>query len=96
MKFVDTVNTKVKKIFEDAFFDRLNMIYEKSVEAQSLEKRRLFIRLKKFLIKNRIIGFAKQNNERIMKQINAMPFKEVHQTEPWDVSFRSMNHPEIE
>jgi hypothetical protein len=34
--FIEKINAKVKKIFEDAFFDRLGMIFDKCKEAQSL------------------------------------------------------------
>jgi len=53
--FYDIVNNKIKNVFEEAFINRLNEIYKKSEEAQNLEKRRLFIDLKKFIIKNRIL-----------------------------------------
>jgi len=63
--FYSIVNEKIHKIFENAYFERLNMIYEKSKEAQSLEKRRMFIKMKKFLIKSRIMGYMTEESERL-------------------------------
>ena len=51
------INQKIQEIFENAYMQRLSNIYEKSEEAQDLEKRRMYINLKKFLIKSRIFLF---------------------------------------
>ena len=56
-QFYEVVNGNIQNIFEQAYLKRLNTIVEKSAEAQQLEKRRMFIRLKKFLIKNRLLKF---------------------------------------
>jgi hypothetical protein len=56
-KFYEIVNKNVNEVFENAYLGRLNKIIEKCNEAQSLEKRRMFLRLKKFIIKNRILQF---------------------------------------
>ena len=50
-QFYDLVNKQIQDIFECAYLRRLVQIQEKSREAHSLEKRRLFIKLKKFLMK---------------------------------------------
>ena len=64
--FYSIVNEKIHKIFENAYFERLNLIYEKSKEAQSLEKRRMFIKMKKFLIKSRIMGYMSEESDRLV------------------------------
>lgn len=65
--FCDTVNKNITQIFENAYLERLNNIYEKSKEAQSLEKRRMFIRFKKFLVKSRILGYGSIETERLQR-----------------------------
>lgn len=55
--FYQLVNRNVSEIFEQAYLKRLQKIVDKSTEAQNLEKRRMFLRLKKFMIKNRILQF---------------------------------------
>ena len=50
-----------------AYLERLNMVYEKSKEAQSLDKRRMFIRFKKFLMKSRILAYLHEETDRLAK-----------------------------
>lgn len=59
--FYAKVNKKIQEIFEQAYLGRLNTIYEKSKEAHQLEKRRLLIRFKKFLISSRILTFMSED-----------------------------------
>jgi len=65
--FYDLVNHKVQGIFEKAYIERLGNVYEKSKEAQSLEKRRMFIRFKKFLMQSRILAYLGEETERLSK-----------------------------
>ena len=86
--FYDTVNKNIAHIFEKAYLERLNNIYKKSKEAQSLEKRRMFIKFKKFLVKSRILGYETLEQEKLAKQVEALPFKQLHMSEDWETSHR--------
>ena len=59
------VNKMTNEAFEIAYLERLNMVYEKSKEAQSLDKRRMFIRFKKFLMKSRILAYVREETDRL-------------------------------
>jgi hypothetical protein len=48
----------------------------------------MFIRLKKFLIKERLLTYQAEETTRLAAQIAALPFKQLHMTEKWDVSHR--------
>ena len=61
------MNDKIQQIFETAYVNRLSHIYEKSKEAHGLEKRRMFIRLKKYLFESRILNYA---GEEILRTID--------------------------
>jgi hypothetical protein len=44
----------------------------------------MFIKMKKFLIKSRIMGYMNDETERLTNQVAALPFKMIHLTEKWD------------
>ena len=52
-KFQAKVDECISKVFEDAYLGRLQTMFDKSREAQSLERRRMYIRLKRFLFRQR-------------------------------------------
>jgi len=56
----------------------------------------MFIRFKKFLMKERILGYVGEEAERAAAQVSALPFKQLHQTEAWDESHRDQEHPDIQ
>ena len=45
----------INEIFEKAFMEKLDKIESKSKEAQKLEKRRMLVRLKKFIFRSRFM-----------------------------------------
>ena len=65
--FYDLVNKMTNEVFENAYLERLRMVYEKSKEAQSLEKRRMFIRFKKFLMRSRVLSYVEDETEKILR-----------------------------
>lgn len=93
--FYDLINHKVQAIFEKAYVERLANVYEKSKEAQSLEKRRMFIRFKKFLMQSRILAYLGEETDRLAKQTAALPFKAMHLSENWTQGWRNQEHPDI-
>ena len=52
--FNKQVNDIIDDVFTNAYLEKLDKVYQKSKEAQKLDKRRMFVRLKKFLFKSRI------------------------------------------
>jgi hypothetical protein len=91
------VAANIQRIFEKAYLEKLNTIYERSREAQSLEKRRMFIRFKKFLFQSRLLTYTHEEFDRLAAQVRNLPYKLPHLSERWDgeTSFRETAHPEI-
>lgn len=93
--FYEKVNKHIEETFHEAFLSRLNTIFEKSEEAHSLEKRRMFLRLKKFYFRERILQHSEENIERATKQAQSLPFQQMHLTEKWDQNWRRQENPEL-
>ena len=53
--FQSEIDSCITKVFETAYVDRLQTMFDKSKEAQSLERRRMYIRLKRFLFRSRCL-----------------------------------------
>jgi len=90
------VNKHIQQIFESAYLENLQNIYDRSKEAHDLEKRRMIINFKKFLYQSRVLTYQQDELDRQLLQLKNMPFKEPHLTEKWDGdrSFREMQHPD--
>ena len=56
-EFYDLVNSQIQKIFQNAYLEKLQLVHDRSKEAHNLEKRRMFIRFKKFLFQSRILSY---------------------------------------
>jgi superfamily I DNA and RNA helicase len=82
--FYDTVNKNVNDTFFEAFMSRLQDVYKKSEEAHSIDKRRMFLRLKKWYFRERILQYGTERLDQIDKQIESMPWKQIHLSEKWD------------
>lgn len=83
-KYNDLLNKKIHNIFDSAFLNRIDSIKEKCTEAQELVKRRMFLRLKNFLIRERCLTTTRKDLRRLDQQIDALPFKVPHLQEKWD------------
>ena len=64
------------------------MVYKKCEETRDLEKRRFFIRMKRFLIRERILENDEASQALEQTRLDALPFKLMHMTEDWDKSWR--------
>lgn len=95
-RFYELVNGNVAAIFEDAYLKRLQTIMDKSKEANGLDKRRMFLRLKKFLIKSRILQFQQHETEKATERIMNMPYKAMHIQQDFDKGLRDVEHPMIQ
>lgn len=56
----------------------------------------MFLRLKKFMIKNRILQFHQAEIQKQAARINSLPFKMPHLTEGFDENWRELEHPDIQ
>lgn len=65
-KFQSEVDSCITKVFENAYIKRMKTMFDKSKEAQSLERRRMFIRMKRFLFRSRCVT---EGNESAIKQM---------------------------
>ena len=62
-KFQVKLDDCIKKVFENAYADRLKTMFDKSREAQNLERRRMFIRLKRFLFRSRCTTIGTESHK---------------------------------
>ena len=90
------VDACIVQTFEKAYLQRLQTMFDKSKEARKLERRRMFIRLKRFLFKSRCVTDTREYSERQLQRLQNYSFKLPHASEQWDKSWRDFNHPLIE
>lgn len=55
----------------------------------------MFLRLKKFYFRERILQHSEENIERATKQAQSLPFQQMHLTEKWDQNWRRQENPEL-
>jgi hypothetical protein len=56
----------------------------------------MFVKLKKFLFKSRILSYANTLGDKLEKQLSNMPKRVPHLTEKWDEPWRTTQHPKLE
>jgi len=73
-------------------------MYDKSKEAMTLERRRMFIRLKRFLFKSRCLQYGREDHIKQVERLQNYDFKHPHCMEKWDKSWRDadVSHERIE
>ncbi len=62
-EFKKIVDDKIDKVFEGAYIDRLQTMFDKSREAQSLDRRRMLLRLKRYLFSARCVTRSSESHE---------------------------------
>jgi hypothetical protein len=72
------VNQHISDIFDIALSERLEKMHERSKEAQTLEKRRFIVGIKKFMFKNRVLSYAKQSFKAELARIKNYPYRLPH------------------
>lgn len=93
--FYTQVNKYVAETFQDAYINRLDNVFKKSQEAHNLDKRRMYIRMKKFFFKQRILQYGEEKVQLDQHQTEALPYQSLHMKEKWDQSWRDGSHPEL-
>jgi hypothetical protein len=94
-KFYQLVNESIHNQFEDSYFDRLGKMTSASENANNLEKRRMFLRIKKLMITQRMMEFPEEYFNKLITRIENMPYKMPHLTEGFTQNMRQVEHPEI-
>jgi hypothetical protein len=57
---------------------------EKSSHAHKLEKRRMLVRLKKFMFRNRILSYSQEYNRQSTERLKNFAKRLPHLNEKWD------------
>lgn len=71
-------------------------MFDKSKEAQTLEKRRMYIRLKRFLFKSRCVTYGNESLSKQLERMENYDYKLPHCSESWTESWRDVNSPWIQ
>ena len=56
------MNEIIDEVFVNAYLEKLDKVKQKSKEAQKVEKRRMIVRLKKFLFRSRIQKYGNEEH----------------------------------
>ena len=59
--FKAKIDKSIEKVFENAYIERLQNIYDRSREAQALDRRRMYYRLKRYLFKSRCVTYGAES-----------------------------------
>ena len=77
-RFYQRVNQHISDIFDMALSERLEKMQQRSKEAQTLEKRRFIVGLKKFMFKNKVLSYAKETFKAEFARVNNYPYRLPH------------------
>lgn len=89
----ELVNKKINKVFKDNFKKKTSEIYKKCAEVRDLEKRRTWVRLKRWLFMNRIMEYKGKKSVITAKRIEALGNRQVFVPYKLDVNFRDVENP---
>ena len=95
-KLQKVIDNAIQQRFEQVYLTRLQTMYKKSKEAQTLERRRMYNRLKRYLFKSRCIQQGNESFEKQMERLKNYSYKLPHCTESWAKSWRDQSNPLIE
>ena len=95
-RFQTEVDACISNVYEQAYLNRLQTMFDKSKEAQSLERRRMFIRLKRFLFRSRCVVQGSESHEKQVERLQNYSYRLPHLTESWEKSWRDTEHPAIQ
>ena len=93
--FQSEIDSCITKVFETAYVDRLQTMFDKSKEAQSLERRRMYIRLKRFLFRSRCLTQGTETEDKMIERMKNYSYRLPHMTESWEESWRDTEHPQM-
>ena len=68
-RFQSEIDGCISNVYEQAYIKRLQTMFDKSKEAQSLERRRMFIRLKRFLFRSRCLVQGSESHEKQVERL---------------------------
>ena len=95
-EFQSEIDSVITKVFETAYVDRLQTMFDKSKEAQSLERRRMYIRLKRFLFRSRCLTQGTETEDKMIERMKNYSYRLPHMSESWEQSWRDTEHPQLQ
>ena len=91
----NVIDKCVEKSFEKAYIGRLHNMYTKSKQAQAVDSRRMFFRLKRLLFRQKCIEEGSESHDRQVQRLQNYSYKLPHCSEDWESSWRDQEHPLI-